>query len=75
MPGRDAGSAAFPGAAVLNSTNNASTGPAPTLFGLWVPAGVYWADSLATSLSSDLPSGMVNRTLEAARKIATESGC
>ena len=41
----------------------------------WVWAGVYMADSLGRSLSSDLPSAIVNRTLAAPSGITTESGC
>jgi hypothetical protein len=40
MPGREVGSVALPGAAVLNSTRTPSTAVVPTLAGEWVPAGV-----------------------------------
>jgi hypothetical protein len=42
---------------------------------LWVAAGVYMADSRGMSTSSDLPSGVANRTFASASMTTMASGC
>jgi hypothetical protein len=75
MLSRALGTVAVPAAGVLNSTIRTLPLVLPMFSLLWVWAGTYIADSLAISLSSDLPSGIVNRVLAVPSGMISDSGC